>query len=130
MQILQELVQKGKSLAKNKDFLTFSLILLVAIGSFGLGRLSVLDLRTSPIRVELPPQSGITGQEAAPIAAAGAGEGQAQGKLVGSINSTKYHFPWCSGAQRIKEDNKVWFASAQDARARGYTPAANCPGLE
>lgn len=51
------------------------------------------------------------------------------GQLVGSKNGTKYHYPWCSGAERIKEENKIWFQSAEEAKRAGYTPAANCPGL-
>lgn len=50
--------------------------------------------------------------------------------VVGSKNSTKYHYPWCSGAKRIKPENMVSFASFEAARAAGYTPAGNCPGLE
>lgn len=50
-------------------------------------------------------------------------------KYVGSKNSTKYHLPWCSGAARIAEENKVWFESKEAAAAAGYTPAANCKGL-
>lgn len=51
------------------------------------------------------------------------------GKFVGSVNSDKYHLPYCSGAQRIRESNKIWFTSEAEARAQGYTPAGNCPGL-
>ncbi|OHA15361.1 MAG: hypothetical protein A3G52_00010 [Candidatus Taylorbacteria bacterium RIFCSPLOWO2_12_FULL_43_20] len=52
------------------------------------------------------------------------------GLLVGSKTSDKYHYPWCSGALRMKEENKIWFKSAEEARAAGYTPAGNCKGLE
>lgn len=52
-----------------------------------------------------------------------------EGKFVGSVNSDKYHLPYCSGAQRIKEANKVWFASKEDAASQGYAPAGNCPGI-
>jgi hypothetical protein len=50
-------------------------------------------------------------------------------KYVASKNSTKYHLPWCSGAARIAEENKVWFASKEEAAAAGYAPAANCKGI-
>lgn len=52
------------------------------------------------------------------------------GTLVGSKNSDKYHYPWCPGALRIKDENKVWFASKEEAEKAGYVPAKNCPGLE
>jgi len=51
------------------------------------------------------------------------------GAYVGSRNGSKYHFPWCPGAQQIKEENKVWFSSVEEAQKAGYTPAANCKGL-
>jgi len=40
--------------------------------------------------------------------------------------SHKYHYTWCSGAKRIKEENKIWFNSAQEAESGGYTLAGNC----
>lgn len=43
-----------------------------------------------------------------------------------AASSKLYHYTWCSGAQRIKETNKLWFASAAAAEAAGYTLAANC----
>jgi hypothetical protein len=42
-------------------------------------------------------------------------------------SSKLYHHPWCSGAQRIKETNKLWFPTENEAISAGYTLAANCP---
>ena len=47
-------------------------------------------------------------------------------RVVVSKNSDKYHFTWCSGAKRIKEENKIWFADESAAQAAGYTKAGNC----
>ena len=52
-----------------------------------------------------------------------------EGSYVASKSGTKYHLPWCGGAQRIKEENKVWFKTKEDAEKAGYTPAANCKGI-
>lgn len=52
-----------------------------------------------------------------------------KGMYVGSKNSNKFHLPWCSGAQRISEENKVWFQTKDEALAMGYIPAANCKGI-
>ncbi|NQU99696.1 MAG: hypothetical protein HQ538_03075 [Parcubacteria group bacterium] len=47
------------------------------------------------------------------------------GKYVGSKNSDKYH-PLDSGsAKRIKEENKVYFKSKEDAESKGYTAGAS-----
>ncbi|MBI5005006.1 MAG: hypothetical protein HZC03_00115, partial [Candidatus Lloydbacteria bacterium] len=51
------------------------------------------------------------------------------GNFVASKNGTTYHFPWCSGAIRIKEENKVWFATKEAADRAGSHPAGNCTGL-
>jgi methylphosphotriester-DNA--protein-cysteine methyltransferase len=52
-----------------------------------------------------------------------------EGGYVASKNGTKYHLPWCGSAKQIKEENKVWFATKEEAEAAGYTPAANCKGI-
>lgn len=49
--------------------------------------------------------------------------------VVASQSGTKYYYPWCAGADRISDANKVWFASAEAAQAHGYESAANCDGL-
>lgn len=98
--------------------IAFAIILiLVGLASFGLGRLSVLSDGKQPVRIEYGEQ--------------GASPSMVKnGAVVGSKNGSKYHLPWCSGAQRIKEENKVYFDSIEDAKRNGYTAAANCPGLE
>lgn len=45
---------------------------------------------------------------------------------VASKTSTKYHLPSCRYAEQIKSDKRVWFASEEDARRRGYTPCKVC----
>ena len=48
-------------------------------------------------------------------------------RVVVSRASTtrKYHHVWCASASKIKEANKLWFNSAQEAEAVGYTLAGN-----
>ncbi len=72
--------------------------------------------------------------EAAPgggPAAAGAASATdaSSGAYVASKNGTRYYLPRCGGVSRIKEENKVWFATKSEAEAAGYTPAANCDGI-
>ncbi len=52
-----------------------------------------------------------------------------QGVYVASKSGTRYYLPTCSGVSRIKEENKIWFQTKEQAEARGLLPAANCPGL-
>lgn len=112
------------------------LILLVGVGSFGLGRLSVggsllpseasariYESQTAgPVIERMSSTSYTATDEPKPAEEVG-------GMYVGSKNSDKYHLPWCSGAKRIKEENKVWFESQAAAEQAGYSPASNCPGI-
>ena len=104
------------------------LIILVGFGGFGLGRLSYIMESKEPVRIThneaaaIVSEKLLTGNEAV-------GQTVVGGKYVASKNGSKYHFPWCSGAQRMKEENKIWFDSKDDAERAGYTPAANCKGL-
>ncbi len=112
------------------EIYTISLIILVGFGGFGLGRLSVTVESKEPVRI-------IQNNDAAAVLSS---THRAQdtptpsvaleGKYVASKSGTKYHFPWCGSASRIKEANRVWFDSKEDAQRAGYSPASNCKGLE
>ena len=131
---------KIKSLLDKKDILLVLLIVLVGVTSFGLGRLSVSPADKSPVKITYPArESGevaepsLSGKSAAAAATAAAKGGQAaadtSGKVVASKSGSKYHFPWCSGALRISQKNKIWFDSPAAAEAAGYDKASNCKGL-
>jgi len=108
---------------KERPALVFSgLMILVAFASFGLGRLSVIEEYKMPVVIDDVKLS-------AKASAGNTRVNDQNGMVVASKNGNKYHFPWCSGAARISEANKIWFASIGEARAKGYTPASNCKGL-
>jgi len=121
----------------NNLFVTI-IIILVAFLSFGMGRLSMTSQEKTPIvfSQKLPVSSEDVQQNFSQQELQGAVSGSLEnnslksGSIVVSKNGTKYHFPWCSGAQRIKEENKIWFSNEQEARKAGYEPAANCKGLK
>ena len=101
------------------------IIILVASASFGLGRLSKIEDEKQPIRLIENFATTINSEKSQAV-----GESSPiGGKYVVSKNGTKYHLPWCSGALRIKEENKVWFDSKEAAETAGYEPAANCKGI-
>ncbi|MEK7585260.1 MAG: hypothetical protein AAB455_02005 [Patescibacteria group bacterium] len=103
---------------------------LVALIAFGLGRLSRLEEAREPVRIENVATPALVSSKITTSTTSISAQTSSQaGQFVGSKNGTKYHYPWCSGAQRIKEENKVWFASKEEAATKGYTPASNCPGL-
>lgn len=104
------------------DILSVIVIVLVAFVGFGLGRLSKIEEGRTPVSVENMGAS--VGSSLGPSEVL-----TEEGGFVASKNSSKYHFPWCPGALRIKEENKIWFSSREEAEKVGYSPAANCKGL-
>ena len=42
------------------------------------------------------------------------------GKFVASKSSTSYHAPKCEWAEKINKKNRVWLASKEDAKKKGY----------
>lgn len=54
---------------------------------------------------------------------------KATGTYVASKTGSKYYLPSCAGAKRIKDENKVWFATKTAAETAGYSTASNCKGL-
>lgn len=49
-----------------------------------------------------------------------------EARLVGSSTSKKYHRPDCRYALKIKPENKITFASIEDAQRQGYLPCKTC----
>jgi len=94
------------------------LVFLLSIASFGLGRLSALESARPPVSVS-------KAQVASDSNAIAPG-----GQVVASKSGSAYYYPWCGGAGRISEQNKVWFKSEAAAKKAGYAPAKNCKGLK
>ena len=115
------------------DFFTAIVIIFVAFAGFGLGRLSALEGKKTPVLIERNLSLLPSSDEAV------FNKNLTSGKTVQNLSSkafvaaksgTRYYFPWCGGVSRIKEENKIWFASEAEARKAGFTPAANCAGLK
>ena len=114
-------------LRKNKrEILLVLLIVLMCVASFGLGRLSAVSSNKKQVRIMAPAGQEIDTKSV--VASSGAAL-ENYGNVVASKQGSKYHLPWCPGAKAIKDENKVYFSTREEAEARGYTPAANCKGL-
>jgi len=113
-----------------KLFLSLTIILF-ALLSFGIGRLSVAGNR-EPVRIEydvsmsndkllMTNQAPISNSQTATVIRA-----TEKTEVIASKNGARYHYPYCSGAKQIKEENKIVFPTPAAAEAAGYTLAANC----
>lgn len=47
-------------------------------------------------------------------------------QLFASKNGKTYTYSWCSGASRILDKNKIYFATEEDAKRTGRTLSKNC----
>ena len=119
MSTIQELWRRIKSELPGLEggVASAAIVILVGLSSFGLGRLSMIEEARKPLEITT---FELSSDE--PMARAG-------GEVVASRGGKAYHFPWCPGAQTMKESNKIWFRTERDALEKGYTPASNCPGL-
>ncbi len=107
------------------NFFYALIVIIVAITSFGLGRLSL-----QPDMVSINKQSaGITLLRDAFLEddrLTIPKELSDHNTVVGSKNGTRYYKEGCSGLTRIQEENRLYFISQDHARSAGYTPAVNC----
>lgn len=107
------------------------LVVLVGLLGFGLGRLSRLEERRVPITIKneatvdvsLENRANITNSQGSLKTAL------STGSYVASRTGNSYYLPWCSGVKRIKEGNKVWFNTKEEAERAGLKPASNCKGI-
>jgi hypothetical protein len=93
------------------------IVLLVGVGAFGLGRLSVAWGEGGPISMHMAAM--IAAPMPLPLG----------GQVVASKTGKYYYYPWCGGAKTISQSNIIWFSSDTKAEAAGYAPASNCRGL-
>ena len=100
--------------------------ILIALISFGAGRLTAPETVRNPIMIEdltAFPANQIEGEKAS-IGNLEEPFRSEKGMFVASKSGKKYHWPWCSYAKSIKESNQVWFESESQAKSAGYSPCA------
>ena len=118
---------------KGKDILTVIIVILVGLGSFELGRLSK-ENSSGGIKIEYPDQNPnqIENQPANAISALNSDK-----KVSKEINSvsknffasnrgTKYYSIGCSAGKTIKQENRVYFATGEEAQKAGYELSSSC----
>lgn len=114
--MLQNLLHR----VKLEDAILAGVIGGLIIIAFALGRISALP--------HMPEAVSIDDKQGTELFVSTEEAGQ-EGGFVASKNGTKYHLIECPGAKQIKEENKIYFSSEDEARNAGYAPAVNCPEL-
>ena len=107
-----------------ESILLVCIIIFVGISSFFLGRLSIVSgsLKHDVLVTNVNNQDAIDLFNHLKETSVSSGEKV----YVASRNGTKYYLSWCSGANKIKETNKIFFSSAEEAEKAGYGRASGC----
>jgi len=122
-----------------KDLLILFIIILVGLGSFQLGRLS---------KGEISPNIGINypNQEAQALKSlnqiSDSGQTKEDPKIAesyeykgvdltgrnyfASSRGTKYYSFGCSAGKTIKQENRIYFDTEEQAKEKGYTKSSSC----
>jgi len=120
LSLFKQIVKKNES-----DILLTLTIILVALVSFGAGLLIDFSKDKTPIIIQNPIPTASIQQTLTETCAPGQESSIEQGRFVGSVNSNRYHWPDCSFAKRIGEENQIWFDSEQEAQDANYTRCGN-----
>jgi len=118
--------------ANKRELYLTAVIILTAVISFGLGRLSKIREEKTPITIENVKENVET-SESKLLSTSNVDKtnSTATSKIfVASRNGKKYYYSWCESANVIKEQNRIWFSTQAEAEKAGYQPAANCKGLK
>jgi hypothetical protein len=119
---------KSKTGIDKVTFVYLCIIVGVAVGSFGLGRLS-LDNNTNEsdnIIIEEEENSLVNQNENNGVVSTTQPIQSGEKKYVASKNGKMYYSIGCSGAKRIKPENEVWFSTTEDAEKSGYALSSTC----
>lgn len=140
---IQDLSSKFKASPSRSEYLLAFLIIGVSLSSFFLGRISNSG-QSDPIEhsAQLVTALSSTTSTSEPLVVARermistpqvsktpTEKPQTQGAYVAAKTGTKYYLPWCGSVKRIKEENKVWFQTKEEAEKAGYAPASTCKGI-
>lgn len=97
-----------------KEYYIILIIILLALASFGIGRMSVLDgMEDEQVEFIIPQLTKI--------------DTSFRGlNYFASINGTRYYPRGCKAGNRIKVENRMYFKTISDAEKTGFSRAVNC----
>jgi len=122
MQIIITITKKIKFYLDKYGDAIFSVFLFLALGltTFSLGMLYEREQLQSnrEISIQKATEADLLWEEYQ--------SQQRQGDYFGSRNGTKIYTEGCSAGSRIKDENKVFFETIQQAESLGYSLSSSC----
>ena len=116
---------------KGKDIMIVMIVILVGLGSFELGRLSK-EANREGIKIEYPNQNQtetanvISATESPNILQNDKISNSTEKTFFASSRGSKYYSISCSAGKTIKQENRVYFTTGEEAEVAGYTLSSSC----
>ncbi|MCX6755138.1 MAG: hypothetical protein NT068_01165 [Candidatus Nomurabacteria bacterium] len=124
---------------KGKDILIILIVILVGLGSFMLGRLSIQG-QNGQFKVENSSNqaNALNGLESAQnsknelniaqksTSNTDINNSNKSGNFFASSKGKKYYPVGCSAGKTIKESNKIYFSTGEEAQSAGYELSSSC----
>ncbi len=125
---------------KGKNIMTVIIVMLVGLGSFGLGRLSKNNnSENTGVKIEYPAQEanvidntidytqkGDKSVSKTVFDTNGSKSDLVNNNFFASKKGKKYYSIGCSAGKTIKETNKIYFTTEIDAQNAGYSKSTSC----
>ena len=134
MEKIKQFFNETMQSEKGKDILIVIIVVLVGLGSFELGRLSK-ENSSKGIRIEYGDQAGnaISATESIGNLSQNAKidpiiqNSNSVGKtFFASSRGSKYYTISCSAGKTIKQENRIYFTTGEEAERAGYTLSSSC----
>jgi len=108
---------------KSNKYLPYAILLMVFLIGLGIGLL-INNNEPSQIIIDKNAKIGLPNSEGNQVI--GENNYKILGNFLASINGKAYYPKDCAAANRIKEENRIWFNTKEEAGLQGYQPAQNC----
>ncbi|MCX6813647.1 MAG: hypothetical protein NT078_00220 [Candidatus Azambacteria bacterium] len=108
---------------KSTKYAIYAILALVFLVGLGIGLL-INNSEPSQIIIDKNIKIGLPNSEGNQVI--GENNYKILGNFLASINGKAYYPKDCAAANRINEENKIWFDTKEEAEAQGYKPAQNC----
>lgn len=108
---------------KSTKYAIYAILAMVFLIGLGVGLL-INDNEPSQIIIDKNIKIGLPDSDSNQVI--NANNYKILGNFLASINGKAYYPKDCAAANRIKEENRIWFNTKEEAEAQGYKPAQNC----
>lgn len=120
-----------------KDIMVVIIVILVGLGSFELGRLSKEtdngNIKISSIQEEEDYKLEYANQEANAVSSVKSAnttnsiiKDNSGKNFFASNRGSKYYSLGCSAGKTIKQENRIYFTTGEEAEQAGYTLSSSC----